>query len=262
MLLRFKTKLILIFIIVFFNLAAGAIASADVSFTGQINADNVNVRADATVSSPIACVLPKGQMVDVVEEAYDWYKIRLPKEAPSYIKKDLVDCINTDSVNPEKCLGAKVVKDRINIRLGPSESSWIVGKVNKLTVVNILSTDGVWYKITPVYTSFCWVNKKFINKYIPVLVKKEEMVGAVKDTNSPESAQLVLEGKVSPYGIVLWRKATHKLITAENKVYFLKGNRKNLDSLNYSQVKVTGKLISPQDSKYPLVEINTIEVLN
>jgi hypothetical protein len=73
---------------------------------------------------------------------------------------------------------------------------------------------------------------------------------------------LVVEGKINPYGIVLWRKATHKLITSENKIYFLKGERKSLDSLNYHKVKVTGKLISLPSSKYPIIQIDIIEALN
>jgi hypothetical protein len=60
----------------------------------------------------------------------------------------------------------------------------------------------------------------------------------------------------------LWRKATHKLITADQKTYFLKGNRKGLDSLNYRKVKVSGKIINPENSRYPIIETDVIEVLN
>jgi len=257
--LKFKATFILV--IVCFSFCGLALAAAFFSFTGQINADKINVRVDATISSAAVCVLQKGQLVEVVSEAYDWYKIRLPKEAPSYVKKDLVECINMDPVtNPGKCLSAKVIKDRINIRLCPSESSWIIGKINRLTVVSILSTEGNWYKIQPVYQSFGWVNKKFINKDVAPLIKKEEPAVAKEDLKP--SDRLIIEGKVSPYGVVLWRKATHKLITSSNKVYFLKGNRKSLNSLNYRKVKVSGKLISPDKSKYPIVEIDTLEVLS
>lgn len=237
-------------------------AAAFSSFTGQINADNINVRVDATVGSAVACVLPKGQLVEVIAEVYDWYKIRLPKEAPSYVKKDLVECINADPVtNPGKCLSAKVIKDRINIRLGPSESSWIIGKINRLTVVSVLSESGDWYRIQPVHASFGWVNKKFVNKDLVQPVKKEKPALAVNKDEKP-LGQLIIEGQVSPYGIVLWRTATHKLITSGGKIYLLKGNRKSLNSLNYRKVRVTGKLISPEKSRYPVIEIDIIEVLS
>ena len=259
MLLNLKSKII--FIIACFSFAQVVFAATSVPFCGKINADNINVRADATITSAVICIFPKGKPVEVVSEAYEWYKIRLPKEAPSYLRKDLVECINMDPVtNPGKCLSAKVIKDRINIRLSPSESSWILGKINRLTVVNILSEDRDWYRIQPVYNSFGWVNKKFVNKDLMPPVKSQEPAVVIKDTKP--SGQLIIEGKVSPYGIVLWRKATHKLITSEGKVYFLKGNRKSLNSLNYRRVKVTGKLISPANSKYPIIGIDSIEVLN
>jgi len=254
---------------------APVFAAAFTAFSGQINADNINVRVDATVNSALIYSLSKGELVEVVSEAYDWYKIRLPKEAPAYVKKDLVECINSDPVtNPGKCLSAKITKDKINIRLGPGESSWILGKADKLTVVNILAEESGWYKIQPIYQSYGWVNKKFVNMELIPLEKQNTSKAA---NTAKLGEQLLIEGTVSPYGIVLWRKATHKLITSENKIYLLKGNRKSLDSLNYHKVKVTGKLISaaasPIDnpaaqgttsngtSKYPIIQIDIIEAL-
>ncbi len=253
------TKQISVFFTVSLFFCAPVFAAAFTAFSGQINAENINARVDATVGSAVICSLPKGQLVEIVSEAYDWYKIRLPKEAPSYVKKDLVECINPDpAANPEKCLSAKVIKDRINIRLGPSESTWILGKADKPTVVNILGQESGWYKIQPIYQSYGWVNKKFVSKEI-ILAKKEAQLPA-KDI--PSGELLVVEGTVTPYGVILWRKATHKLVTSDNKIYFLKGNRKSLDSLNYHKVKVTGKLISPAASKHPIIQIDIIEALN
>ena len=258
--MRLNFKILLVFFLVCFSSGGVAFPAVFTAFTGQINSESINVRVDATVGAAVVCTLSRGQLVEVVNEAYDWYKIRLPKEAPSYVKRNLLECINVGAVpNSGKCLSAKVIKDRINVRIGPSESSWILGKIDKLTVVNILAVEGDWYKIAPVYQSYGWVNKKFINKELTV-VKQEEKPAIANETNS--SGQLVLEGKIMPYGVVLWRKATHKLITPQNKLYFLKGNRKGLDGLNYQRVKVTGKLISPADSKYPIIQVDIIEALN
>ncbi len=257
-------------LLIFATLSSAAVFSV---FTGEINENNVNVRVDATIGAAVACTLAKGELVEVISEAYDWYKIRLPKAAPSYIKKKLVECINFDNAKPAECLNAKVTGSRVNIRLGPGESSWILGKVDKLTVVNILKDEGAWYKIEPVHQSYGWVNKKFVNKDLSKPKKVIKLPTAVlqpppvalpngRQTISLCPNQLVIEGTVSPYGVVLWRKATHKLVTVDNKIYFLKGNRKGLDSLNYHRVKVTGKLISPKNNKYPIIEAAIIEALN
>ena len=243
-----------------FVFTGAVFAAGFTAFTGQINTDDINVRVDATVSSTVVCALSKGQLVEVILEAYDWYKIHLPKAAPSYIKKNLVECINNTSA---KCSSAKVIGDRVNIRLCPSESSWILGKVDDSTVVNIIQDEGSWYKIEPVHKSYGWVNKKFINKEIVVLKEEEKLVTVLQPAIPQPSDQLIVEGTVSPYGVVLWRKATHKLVTTDSKeIYFLKGNRKGLDGLNYHKVKVTGKLISPKNSRYPIIETAVIEVLD
>lgn len=257
-------KLFSIFFFTGLALTTAVLAATFTAFSGQVNADKINVRVDATVGSAVACSLDKGALVEVVAEAYDWYKIRLPKEAASYINKNLVECINTESVSaatntPAKCLNAKVIKERINVRQGPSEATWILGKADKLTVINILGQEGDWYKIQPIYQSYGWINKKFVNKEI-ILPPKETLSSPAKDIVATN--QLILEGTISPYGIVLWRKATHKLITGNNKIYLLKGNRKCLDSLNHQKVKVTGKLIIPSENNYPIVEIDIIEALN
>jgi uncharacterized protein YgiM (DUF1202 family) len=263
--MKLNYKLALVFFMVCLGFVGVAFPATFTAFTGQVNSGNINVRVDATVGAVVICTLSKGQLVEVVNEVYDWYKIRLPKNAPAYVKKDLLECINVSGVpSSGKCSSAKVIKDRINVRIGPSESSWILGKIDNLTVVNILASEGDWYKIQPVYQSYGWVNKKFVNKEVNkelVVEKQEEKPVIAADYVNP-SGQLVVEGKIMPYGVVLLRKATHKLITPQNKVYFLKGNRKSLDSLNYREVKVTGKSISPADSKYPIIQIDIIEALN
>ena len=259
--INLKYKIILVVFVICFLPAAAAFGITSAIFNGQINAENINLRVDARIGSAVICNLSQGELVEVVSEAYDWYKIRLPKEAPSYVKEDLLECLNSDTVtNLGKCLGAKVIKDRINIRLAPSESAWILGKADKLTVVNILAKESGWYKIQPIYQSYGWVNKKFVSREIVSLKKKETVELPVQGIQSSDF--LVIEGTVSPYGVVLWRKATHKLVTSDNKTYFLKGNRKSLDSLNYHKVKVTGKLISPAASQYPIIQVNIVEALS
>lgn len=256
-----KYNLIIILTVICISFTAVAFSASFAPFTGEISADGINLRVDATVSAQIICVLSKGVLVEVVSEVYDWYKVRLPKEAPSYVKKRLLECIDINPVNPGACSTAKVIKERVNIRLAPSESSWILGKADKLTVVNILEDAGGWCKIVPIHQSYGWVNKKFINLSSKELeTPKQE----IKSTEAPAGSMspLIIEGTVSPYGAVLWRKATHKLVTAKDEVYFLKGNRKSLNNLNYHKVRVTGKLISPLESKNPIVETEIIEALD
>jgi uncharacterized protein YgiM (DUF1202 family) len=240
-----------------------------VLFQGEINANNINIRSDSRVGSKIICIANNGEPVEVIKESYGWYKIRLPKTAPSFIKKNLVGLVDEKT--------AKVIKDNVNIRLGPDESSPILGKADKNEVINIVEERGEWYKIEPLNNSFGWVNKKFVDK-ADTINKREEVKLAqeisakggpasgwkkenkIMDEKVSQDESVTIEGIIKPYGKVIKRIATHKLITADNTVFLLKGNKGSLDSLNYHKVKVTGKLINPKDKKHTIIEIQKIEV--
>jgi len=244
-------------------------AGEPVPFTGEVNANNINIRSDSTVSAEIICKSAKGERLEVVSERYDWYKIRLPKQAPSFIKKNLVAGIEdkpADSFDKLKASGneliknAKVIKDRVNIRLTPSESSPILGKVDRNEVLTVLEDKGGWYRIEPVNNSFGWISSKFISKVSTAATSQ----GAVQQQaiSVTEGKNTIIEGIIKPYGIVFKRPATHKLITSDNKIFLLKGNKKSLDQLNYHKVKVIGKLTGPDSQKYPIIEVEKIEALD
>ncbi len=241
--------------IIFLSLVLGAFAfcfsvqAEDVPFAGVVNSDNINVRADATVGSAIICTLSKSAKIEVVSEMYGWYKIRLPDSAPSYVKKSFLEC-------DVKCVSAKVTHEHVNIRSGPGESYWIVGSLNKDTIVNVLGESQGWYRIVPAHESYGWISNKFVSH--PNDLLKPSVITADQATNNP----FVLEGIVQPYGIVLWRKATHKLLTLDKGVYLLKGNKKGLDALIGRKVRVSGKLFGPAGSPNPIMEVSKVEALN
>lgn len=231
-------------------------------FEGQINADNINVRADSTTTSKIICTLNRSDPIDVVKEMYDWYKIRLPKSSPAFIKKDFVEIIDDKT--------AKVIKDNVNIRLMPNESSIILGRASKNEVVTIIDERVDWYKIEPISNTFGWVHKQFVSKAVKKEKSEELKTTEQKNKEQEITAEeiagnkiVTIEGTINPYGRVFRRNATHKLITTDKKAFLLKGNKDNLDSLNYHKVKVTGKLATSENKKYPAtIEIQKIESLD
>jgi len=143
-------------------------------FTGQVNSEGINIRSDSTTESKIICQINKGDQVEVVSELYGWYKIRLPKQAPSYVRKDLLECTSYEKAvgfgnsmqipTNKPCLSARASKDRINVRLKPNESAPILGRLSKNELVNIVNTAGDWQRIEPIQNSFGWINKKFVDK--------------------------------------------------------------------------------------------------
>jgi len=260
----------LLFILIpFICVAQNQDSQPSLLFQGKINANNINIRSDSTASSRIICIANKGEPVEVVKELYEWYKIRLLKKAPSFIMKNLVALIDDKTV--------KVIKDNVNIRLNPDESSPILGKADKNEVINILSEKREWYRIEPINESFGWVHKKFVDKTSETTTKRKEVGLAQKmepdranpstglyiaEKKASQDENVTIQGIIKPYGKVIKRTATHKLIALDNNVFFLKGNKGGLDSLNYHKVRVTGKLIHPKGQKYTIIEIQKIEAMD
>ena len=241
-----KTLLIVIPVV----LSCGiALAQDSFPFPGEINADNVNIRADSTVTSESISKVNKGDSVEVVLELYDWYKIRLPKQAPSYIKKTLVIPLDEKS--------AKVAKERVNIRVYAAESSAIIGKANKDEIITILGEEGDWYKIEPVNKSFGWINKKFVNI---VTAAKSPAITTAPAEPSPIEEIVTVEGLLKPKFFT--SIATHKLISTDKNVFLLKGDREMLNKFLSQKVKVTGKSVICAGQDYSLIEVTNIEPLN
>jgi uncharacterized protein YgiM (DUF1202 family) len=86
--------------IALFFLCKASSAEVFQPFQGEINADGTNIRSDSTVSSETICVLNKGERIEIIAQLYGWYKIRLPKNAPSYIKRSFLECINYKTAEP------------------------------------------------------------------------------------------------------------------------------------------------------------------
>ncbi len=231
------------------------------SFLGRINSDNINIRSDSTINSQVISSINREEIVEVVNELYNWYKIRLPIKAPSFIRKDFVSNVDERT--------ALVLKTGVNIRLGPNESSAILGRVDKNEIINILQESGAWYKISPVNNSFGWIYKKFVDKTTAPITKKLAVSNPVKIiqtkdeilTKDGPDGEIVVVGILRSYGRVIHRSATHKLITAD-KIFLLKGNIENFNSLINHRVKVTGKIAAKKTNKYPIIEISKMEILN
>jgi SH3-like domain-containing protein len=215
------------------------------SFQGEVNSNNINVRTDSTVSSELICKVNKGDILEIIMEQYDWYKIKLPKTAPLFIKRDLIAFTDNKT--------AKVLKSNVNLRLKPDESSPILGKLNQEAVLQVLDDKKDWCKIEPVDNSFGWIHKSFVNKIAEAPKQKEED-NTVKE--SPSLTETITkEGIVRPK--MIKHRASHKLITEDNSVFALIGNKAELDSFNYRKVRASGRLIQGTE----IIEIEKIEAL-
>jgi uncharacterized protein YgiM (DUF1202 family) len=242
-------------------------------FTGEIIEDTINIRADSTAGAESLCKVNKGQRLEVVSESYDWYKVRLPLQVLCFIKKGLVNTAGQ---------GTGVVSaDNVNIRLFPTESALIVGRADTNEPVTILGEANGWYTITPVKNSFGWVHKKFVRKAAPPEQRTEMQVSivipeipkpaAIPAKQAPEAkapavpetdGMVTLTGLVKTYGNVINRPATHKLITKDKQVYLLKYNPASLNELVFHTVRITGRQVTLPKTKFPVIEVEKVEILD
>ena len=224
-------------------------------FTGVVNEEDVNIRSDSTVGASIICVAEKGLRLEVVGENYEWYKVRLPKQAPAYVSKELVECVDSDG----GCASGKILKERVNIRMEPNLSSHILGKAEQNEMVTIVSEAQDWYKILPIPNSYGWIHKKFVSKAPaeePVKVAEKPKVEPVLEE------PVVIEGIIQPHGFIFKSEVSHKLVTQDKKIFLLKGDKAALKALNHRKAKVTGSFLGTPDQKYPTVEVKILEAID
>jgi len=258
--LKFSVSALALFLF-FISQPPAAAPEASCPFTGTINADDINIRSDSSVSSEVVCKINKGQHVRVLAELYEWYKISIPDFVPLFIHKNMASPMGDKS--------ARVTADNVNIRLRPDTKSAILGKVNKNDLVHLLSIEGEWYKIKPVNSSFAWINKKFIS-----MPAEPEAITVPGPANRPlniestpeEAAKKYTEpDKIEACGIikpkVMRQIATHKLISDNNKIFLLKSASINLDNLRNQRVKVVAREAG-LSGKNLILEIEKAEILD
>jgi uncharacterized protein YgiM (DUF1202 family) len=221
-----------------------ACAQGDFPFKGEVNEPDINVRVDSTIGAPVICVLRKGERVKVLSEAYDWYRIVLPRGAPSYIHKDFI-LIGENDKNT-----GRVLKDNVNVRLRPDIGSPIVGQINKDETVAIVRLSGDWLKIDPPASTAGWVNKGFINRFTVAL--KEDKKG----TGSAVEEHIIIEGLLKKK--VFTRAAPYKLISVSGDLFLISGDTNLLAKFASQHVRITGVLRNTYDDP-PIVDVQKIE---
>lgn len=221
-------------------------------FQGEVKADNINIRSDSSINAEVVCKVNRLEVLDVLSELYDWYKIRLPVCAPSYIKKDLI-LLNADNT-------ASVLRNNVNIRLHPNTSAKILGKAQKGDSVKVLEEKADWYRIEPIKESFGWIHKNFVGK---LEEKKIEPIAVAEEKKKevPEEKKITLQGIIKPK--VFKRVATHKLLTIDNELYLLKGDKVYISSFNHRKARLTGKITETNSGQnLPILEVEKIEAID
>lgn len=118
--------------------------------------DKIRARVDSTVSSDFLGYLLKNDEVEVLEQRYGWYKIKLPQRFGCYIAKKLTKKVNKHEI--------EVIASNVNLRTGPSLESYIIGKAPRGSRFPRIKETGQWVKIQGYPCIEGWVHKKFLRQ--------------------------------------------------------------------------------------------------
>lgn len=275
-----RSAVSIVAVLVSLILAPGILSAQETQsfpFVGEISTQNyLNIRAGQNTNFEKIGKLISGEKVVVVAKDYDWYKIKLPENADSYVSAKYV-----------KMLGegiAEVLGDRVNIRAQPRIEAAILGQVEKESLVRVLEQpDMQWVKIEPIDESYGWVSAEYIKRTdfpIPparvvrlptknIYVKKRMAQEAAQQEAQAAGEEEPVSQKdpnwISVQGIIidinqesLSADIRHSVVMENNQSYYLKGYRRLFDIFLHNKVSVEGVVLPEMNTPHPVIFVNRI----
>lgn len=268
-------RFFLILLISYFSLVCVLFAEEKFPFVGEVTANILNVRAGYNINYEIIHKINKEDKIVVLDRNIDWYKIKLPAKADSFISKKYI--------TQEKGLGAEATADNVNVRARASFNSSIICQVNKGDKIKVVeSIDDEWLQIEPPENCFGWVSDKYIKYYSTIeqynqekeeAAKKEialeakkkqeasEKKEAVKAIETQSSFDFEQEGVIKRYVSFFSRPGSHTLMQNGKIICYLKGDTDKLNRFINVKVKISGDIEKSSRYKYPVVIVKEISIV-
>lgn len=230
-------------------------------FLGEVKGvKDVNIRAGQSVSFEKIGQLADKDTVVILDRQFDWYKIKLPVGADSYVSEKFV--------RPAAINVGEVTGDRVNIRARPNATAAILGQLAKGTLVRVTGQDQGWLKIEPPESAHGWVAAQFLvfkSKEVPpvrvVKIEAAPPAALAVPTPVPDTRAVVkAQGVVVDLGPkTLSSDIRHKIVLDDKKSYYLQGYRKIVDGFLNSRVNVEGRVLPDAKADQPVVLVTKIK---
>lgn len=138
----------------------GGIAVASINKGQVVNVTStLRIRESASTSSAVLGTIRNGSTFDIISKSGSWYQIKY-NGITGYVHGDYVKEVEASSAISTK---GKVynVSTNLRVRSGASTSSSVLGYLTNNTEVNIVGSEGEWYKIQ--YNGgYGYVSKEYI----------------------------------------------------------------------------------------------------
>jgi SH3-like domain-containing protein len=172
--------------------------------------DDVNVRVDSTPMAQVIGTLKRGEEVEVLEERYEWYRIKLPRRFTCYVSAQFLEELGDGR--------AKVGATILNLRTAPTQQSDVIGKVQKGDLVSVIEKRAGWCKVTGYPYVRGWAHKTLFRRIEVRYIRQEGVILYLKQRNCPANCLLKSDQKY-PLKIVSPRhqKFINKRVTIVGK---------------------------------------------
>ncbi len=154
-------------------------------FTGVVTGDDVYVRAGASQNYYAVTKLHSGDLVEVHDNLFGWYRISPPPGVFSYVSKAYVE-VSGDGGTGE------ITGDRVRVRApspaGPDRSYRIQAKLNTGDKVTILGSDASYYRIVPPDDVYLFISQDYVDRATDAQIAAGRQVRQADASAEPAAA--------------------------------------------------------------------------
>lgn len=234
--------------------------SNDVVITGN----RVSIRLSPSIKGELLDRAMLGDHFSSVTESNGWQGISAPDFISAWVHSDYV---SNNIVLPNK----------LNVRIGPNKNYGVLAILSEGQEVNQIEVFNEWIKINPPSNSVVWISKDFVSNVINIVkiesseesneILEEELIENTVITtnfsfdlnvNKEQGLLSEFQGRLSMsiYGL-------YKL-TSENgeDICFIRGRKYQLEPLINNLLLLSGKKYFIDDLELPILQPNTIKIIN
>lgn len=135
----------------------GFAAEEEILGVAFVDASSLRLRKEASTSSKILDTAYRGEVVVILSEHDDWYKVSYDLQE-GYMHADYLDLLATENVE----LGyGKITGSRVNLRSGASTSNGVIAEGTRGDKVYIIGVRSGWYKVI-FDEKICYIRSDFV----------------------------------------------------------------------------------------------------
>lgn len=234
--------------------------SNDVVITGN----RVSIRLSPSIKGELLDRAMLGDHFSSVTESNGWQGISAPDFISAWVHSDYV---SNNIVLPKK----------LNVRIGPNKNYGVLAILSEGQEVNPIEVFNEWIKINPPSNSVVWISKDFVSNVINIVkiesseesneILEEELIeNTVITTNFSFDLNVNKEqGLLSEFqGRLSMSKYGLYKLTSENgeDICFIRGRKYQLEPLINNLLLLSGKKYFIDDLELPILQPNTIRIIN